>query len=428
MRDTTQFDAIIIGAGAAGLAAASTLSREGLRIVVLEARDRIGGRILTVRGENNLSVDLGAEFVHGHPPETFELADQYDLPLIKGTEEHRYVRNGKTIDKPEFWDGVEKVFDAMMKQEGKPDTTFSAFLKTLDFSDQEKQAALSYAEGFNAASADKIGVQGLIQAQKAADAIEGDLLFRFAGGYEQLIDAMASNLKSAGVLKLSTPVKQIDWAKGKVTVLADNEQSFSANAAVITVPLPILQRKLIAFIPDIPMLADAANKLIMGKVERVVFTFRHCISEGKDLNHIAFLHDPEQSFPIWWTQAPLRVPLLVGWASGPYAEKLKGSDILAEAKRSLQKILGMSEREWDDEIEQSHYHDWSADPYSLGAYCYVPAHGLPAQRALSEPIQDTLFFAGEATNTEGHVGTVHGAIATGYRAAKELISARATSS
>jgi hypothetical protein len=134
-----------------------------------------------------------------------------------------------------------------------------------------------------------------------------------------------------------------------------------------------------------------------------------------------FFHYPDAAVPTWWTQLPIRAPLLVGWAGGPQADCLRNEGALLDrAIDSLSLILRTSTAEIRHQLEASHIHDWHDDRFSRGAYSYVTVNGLEAQQVLSQPLDNKLFFAGEATCT-GHVGTVHGAIQSGQRAAREIL-------
>ncbi len=121
----------------------------------------------------------------------------------------------------------------------------------------------------------------------------------------------------------------------------------------------------------------------------------------------------------------MRTPLLVGWAGGSLAERLSlESDdrLLDHSLQTLSKMMGISRGAIEELLEASYTHNWRSSPFSLGAYSYIPVGGLNAVEQLAQCVDDTLFFAGEATNTQGHQGTVHGAIASGSRAAQEIIN------
>jgi monoamine oxidase len=177
----------------------------------------------------------------------------------------------------------------------------------------------------------------------------------------------------------------------------------------------------------------------MGAVTKIVLRFRERFWErngfsiqptGGRLPPLGFLHSHDEYFPTWWTHLPVRAPILTGWAGGPAAERLalRGEEfVVGRALDSLSHMLGLG-REWLADLLAAWYtFDWQADPYARGAYSYIPTGGLDAQRMLGEPVEGTLFFAGEATDLDGQNGTVHGAMASGRRAAGEVIQERHSS-
>ena len=134
---------------------------------------------------------------------------------------------------------------------------------------------------------------------------------------------------------------------------------------------------------------------------------------------------PDAPFATFWTPAPARAPLLVAWAGGPRALRLStgasAAQITRKALVSLEKLFG-NELDVASELRGYYYHDWQQDPFARGAYSYVTVGGSEARAALAQPIEDTLFFAGEATDAEEE-GTVTGALQSGRRAAREILAA-----
>ena len=217
----------------------------------------------------------------------------------------------------------------------------------------------------------------------------------------------------------------------------------------MTLPLSILQNDSakagVKFIPDLP--ADkllAIHALRMGNVRRINLQFRERFweaikiwdeaGEAVSFADAGFFHFPGLPFPTWWTQLPLRAPLLVGWVGAPQADRLDDEStpdptkpgsvaghLIDQAVASLAGVFNLSEREIKDQLRSARAHDWRNDPFSLGAYSYVPVDGLSAQAKLAAPLGDKLFFAGEAMSI-GHIGTVHGAIQSGRRAAREVLA------
>jgi monoamine oxidase len=170
--------------------------------------------------------------------------------------------------------------------------------------------------------------------------------------------------------------------------------------------------------PELKDREAASAGLEVGQVFKIVLRFRRAFWEDS----ANFVHAEGARVPVWWTAVPARVPVITGWAGGPQAELLLNE---AEQTRveisldALSKVLAATRRVIDDLLDGWWMHDWRADPFSRGAYVYVGVGGSAAQKALAKPVEDTLFFAGEATDAE-QTGTVAGAIASGRRAAQEV--------
>lgn len=436
---------LIIGAGAAGLAAARDLAAAGMAVTILEARDRIGGRVHTIHDESvNLPVELGAEFVHGKHPALFKLLDSSRTAFSDVTERHWYFENGVLSRSHDFWNKLTALFDLMSKE--KPDQTFAKFLDSLPDDPETLRAkgvATRYVQGFHAADIKRAGVHGLIAANEAADEIGGDYSFRVVAGYEAVLQRLNEEAKQQGaVVELNTVLSQLHWGTNNVEAICLSgklEKRFAASQAVITLPLGVLQEKsstqgAVKFVPALPEEKQhGIQDIPMGHVVRIVLVFRERFWEGldiagtgahEDLSQLGFIHYPGAPIPTWWSLLPLHAPLLVGWTGGPGAEKFAGlseADLVSEALHSLKEIFAVSETSLRKTLLRSYTHDWNADPFAHGSYAYLPVNGLAAQQELARPVQNTLFFAGEATSV-GHIGTVHGAIESGQRAAKEILT------
>jgi monoamine oxidase len=469
-------DVLIIGAGAAGLAAAQHLAVAGRKVVLLEARERVGGRVLTHHDDDSLlPVELGAEFVHGRHPDLMQILDGAGIPFCDVTSRHWYFEGGELIRSHDFWNKLTALMDLMSLEQ--PDQTFAEFLASLpdDESTREaKSVATRYVQGFHAAPIWSIGVHGLIKANEAEDEVDGDHAFRIPGGYSLVIQALHDQALSAGAtIRINTIVRTINWAPDGVEIVCTangNTETFKASCVLITLPLGVLQHSgqsqltngtagalarnqreaieddsaAVRFIPKLPAAKQAAiNGVEMGHVVRIVLRFRErfweTLSPRSSAEHgapenfanLGFIHFSHAPLPNWWSLLHIRAPILVGWCGGANAErllaikdpamKLSEEAVLNEALQSLQMIFNVSESRLRELLVSSHLHDWTADPFSRGAYAYLPVKGLEAQQALAQPVDNLLFFAGEATSV-GHIGTVHGAIATGLRAAKEILS------
>jgi monoamine oxidase len=429
-------DVLIIGAGAAGLAASRELSAAGRNVVVLEARERIGGRINT--HFDTWPIELGAEFVHGKPPETLTIVERARLKLQTVPNLHWHLHDGVLTKSGEFWSKVEDVMGEMSRYTG-PDQNFAEFLhqykKKTQIEDVESIATL-YVEGFHAAHADRIGVHGLNKTNEAAEEIEDDKQFRVENGYSQIAQILHDEASAHGAqFHLNTIVEEVNWKRNEVEVVTTAAQRFRARRLLVTLPLGLLQTGRVRFNPPLNEKQSAANKLAMGHVIKVVLRFREPFWQsltvrGEDerpasLKDFTFIHAPAESLPTWWTFFPLAAPVLSGWAGGTRAEKLlteTDDALLDHSLQTLTHLFGTTKAFLEELLEDFYTHNWQKDPFTLGAYSYIPVGGIGAQAELAQPLEETLFFAGEATNTEGHHGTVHGAIASGLRAAKEILT------
>ena len=227
-------DVIIIGAGAAGLAAARELSAAQLNVIILEARDRIGGRIHT--HFDKWPIELGAEFVHGKPPETLAIAERASLKLQSVPNLHWHLHDGVLIKSYEFWSKVEDVMEEMSRYDG-PDQSFDAFLDQYNRSDIRSIATL-YVEGFHAAHADLISVHGLNKANKAASEIDDEKQFRVESGYIRIAQTLQDEAVSSGAtFHFNTIVEEVNWKRNEVTVVTTTSQRFKARYVLVTLPL-----------------------------------------------------------------------------------------------------------------------------------------------------------------------------------------------
>jgi monoamine oxidase len=445
-------DVLILGAGAAGLAAAAQLARSGRSVSILEARDRVGGRMFTQRDPvYDHPIEMGAEFIHGLPPEIWGPLQQRSVAVTEFEGESWCVRNSQ-LSPCDFFNEVDVILAKM--GDGRRDESFLDFLKReypeskRDPSRQEAiEWATGYVTGFNAADPGNVSVRWLIDGMRADERIQGERAFRAAGGYATLIKILKEELHPAGVsIHLNHCATRVSWNTQSVEVTVRNREHttpFKATCLLVTVPLGVLQaapgeRSRIEFSPELPAeKAQSLENLAMGKVVRVTLRFRERFWDqlrpphsNHTLSNMGFLFSRDEWFPTWWTTVPAKLPILTGWAPAFCAERLSGKSadfVVRKALESLGHLLLVEHGKLDSLLEASYFHDWQKDPASLGAYSYVKVGGLDspidARRGLGAPVERTLFFAGEATDVSGHNGTVHGAIASGLRAAEEILQA-----
>jgi monoamine oxidase len=446
--DSKKQDVIVIGAGAAGVSAALELQKAGLRVTILEARDRIGGRIFTLRDPLfQFPIELGAEFIHGKPHEILDLLDHCKL-TIREVAGHNWCVDEGQLKCCDFFSEVDEILQKM--DDHKPDESFLDFLRNYDSksninrrAQRAREWARSYITGFNAADPAWVGVHWLVKEMRAEEEIEGGRSFRAQHGYADLIGIFQQQLEDRGIpVQKNTIVDAVHWRPGRVDISArcpNGMAQLTSGRVLITVPLGVLQaspeeKGAIQVRPELPRRKqDSIRNVIMGKVIRVTLRFRQRFWEGlpkftdkgsKTMGEMSFLFSHDDWFPTWWTTMPEKSPILIGWAPFHCAERLSGkseSFVVEKSIDTLHRLQGFSTQELESLLEHAYFHDWQNDPFSRGAYSYGKAGQSGAQEALATPIHDTLFFAGEATDVGGHNGTVHGAIASGRRAANEIL-------
>lgn len=416
---------LILGAGMAGLAAARELAQAGLSFTVLEARDRVGGRVLT-RG----AVELGAEFVHGPAPEIAALCREAGLTQVEVAGARVRVQGKRLVAVDDRYERMGRVF-ALMDPHHEPDRSFAEFLATKPGGRRlalERGWAKSFVEGFHAADTKVISERALASGANPEDE-EDQRAGRVVGGYGQLAEHLADPILST--VQFSTIVESIHWEPGGVQVLGRSggrTAVYRGTAAIITLPVGVLQSD-VRLEPMPRSVRRALDGLAMGAVTRVVFTFakppleRARLPAGIAPYEVSFVYADGAEIPVWWTPFPVRAPSMVGWVGGPTAAKLgrlPAEDLQERALASLAKALGVSPASLAKQVTGFHHHDWQTDPFARGAYAFMRKGHATAAADLARPVEHTLFFAGEACAPGGGAGTVHGALQSGMRAAKML--------
>jgi monoamine oxidase len=389
-------------------------------VLVLEARSRIGGRCWTTRMAGmDVPVELGAEFLHGEAKATHALLRQAGIAAVNAVRVQRRFDGGRLRPVNSFKEAQRAVRGATLIE----DVSFDRFLATRHLPAKTKAFARMMVEGFDAADPARVSARSILEEWGEGGEL-GTAQPRPEGGYGTLMEWLGRRVVArGGRLQLESPVRQLRWKRGAVQVggtFLGKPFSVTASQAVITLPLGVLQAYDVRFVPALAAKRPALRKLASGPVIRVAMRFHKAVWE-KRAPGASFFSRPNAPFPTFWTPLPMRAPLLTAWAGGPKAAKLSG----LSARRLIGKALGcvhavFPEAQLADAIVQ----DWRQDPYARMGYSYVLVGGGGARNHLSEPLSGTLFFAGEATDTE-EAGTVNGALRSGLRAAREILESTA---
>jgi monoamine oxidase len=413
-------EVVVIGAGAAGLAAADALSRAGRRVLVLEARERVGGRCFTRRVAGlDIPVEVGAEFVHGEARATRVLLRAAGVKAVDSVREQRTLERGRLRPVNGFAEAQRAVQGASLDR----DVSLAELLRKRKLPEKTKALATMMVQGFDAADPRLVSARSIVEEWGEGGSL-GDSQPRPKGGYGPLLDWLARSLVARGVaMRLQRVVQRIEWRRGSVLVrgrFLGELFVVHAQRAVVTVPLGVLQYGQMKFSPSLKQKREALQKLASGPVIRVALRFDRAFWEARAPG-VAFFHNPAAPFPTFWTPLPMRAPLLTAWAGGPKAARLTGSSekiLLARAMQSVRSVFADA-----PDPAACFVQDWQQDAFARGGYSYVRVGGEDAREALAAPVEGTLFFAGEATDRE-EAGTVAGALRSGTRAAKQIIELR----
>jgi monoamine oxidase len=440
------------------------LAEAGRQVAILEARDRVGGRIATehvsIAGAlNSVPIELGAEFVHGLPQASWKLIDEAGLATYELGGDHLCYERGclqacseTETESDSDWDPtsvLEQMMGWLAAQPPGTDVTFANYLDIASIERRRGDQAAAYVEGFNAADANVIGVAALAQQQRAENAVQADRLFHIRAGYDAVPNFLRERFERAGGSVLAgRSVSHVQWSERGVAMCGTDAQGatfeYQANQAVITLPLGVLQSGSVEFQPPPRDVLLHAGRMAMGAAWRVSLLFDSkfwtdpAISSrqgdaARRLGDFSFLFAREEIFPTWWTSMPDPAPLLTAWIGGRKALALDRSmrsradpfAIRNACLSELAKIFEVSPQALEKRLISWHAHDWQSDECARGAYSYAPAGARDASERMTIPVGDRLFFAGEHTDVEGQWGTVHAALASGERAALQLMGARA---
>lgn len=425
---------LIIGAGACGLMAARELSKSGKRVVILEARDRIGGRIFPLsKKEFGYPAAGGAEFVHGGAKVTRSLLRQAKLTYERMPKDGEIwsVRNGKlTKNSSDPTENAELTahHNLLMKKlkELKKDISISAFLAK-NFGNEKFTALRTWitrmVEGFDAADPDQISTFSVRDEWLGQEEWQQG---KVKEGYKALLDFLASECKKHDVsILFNQEVVSVETHGSGINAKVKKGKNYHAQKIVVTVPLPVIKQ--IKFSPTLPKKLKAASNIGFGQVVKLLLRFKNqwWISQtGGNLRKMTFLF-ADQQVGTWWTQYPQARPVLTGWISGPKALKLKdksSQEILKLALDSLANIFKIDKKKLKKELIASKVINWPADPLSHGAYSYSTIESKKAYAELRRPVNNIIFFAGEAVYVEKETATVEGALASGQQVAQKILA------
>jgi monoamine oxidase len=416
----------------AGLSAASELRALGLDVLVLEARNKIGGRVDTDYEFAPHPIERGAAFVHGENVVTWELIRKFGLQTLSALEDDdsffidaggqflpitqaAKLPGGDSLKFMSTRPGVYELAKAWVKSR-KPDIDLASMLQAYGVVlDPKFYPIVSHSfEGLDAAGLQQLGVYGLVETSYEGD---GDADFRIAAGYSSLSHHFVRELQ----IRLAEPVDRVTWNASGARVTTTAGSTLETRKIVITVPLAQLQRSAIRFEPPLmPDKQNAINRLGAGHIVKIILQFDDPFWPA---SMECFATDKHTGF--WWRPGwnrPDEASVLTAYAGAALADRLVRLGNEAAIQIALDDLTQLFGNPVRTKYNGGMILNWQAEPYIEMAYSFCPVGAAGLRRVLSYPVEGVLFFAGEATSVERNA-TVHGAIESGRRAAKEVSAA-----
>ncbi len=411
----SDIDVIIIGAGISGLYTAYLLKKKGFKIKIIEASDRLLGRIYTLSDFDKKPIELGAEFIHGKNSILYDLVCQQNKPPKTDYSKYYFYKNRllnfkdfqnkkKAKEVLKFWTNFWKYQDE--------EVVLKTYLENRNLYTRDFQNII---EGFFSeygTTTDKLELKALAKEESAWTS--GEHNYWISNAYTSVFQTLINEVKDDIIYK--TPINFISYFGHKVLLGTKNNQSFYTKKVVLTVPLSLLKTNFICFEPVLPLLKQKAIKAIgMDTGIKIILKFKTSFWKDKHVELFGASFCPLYYTPYHETDNSILIAYLMG-KKATFLGQFSDQHIEYLLLKELKTLFFGTEIQ----LEKSYVLNWGKIPYIQGVYSFAKSNTYINRKILAEPIDNKLFFAGEATHTKGHAATVHGAMETAERVVKEI--------
>jgi monoamine oxidase len=414
----------IAGAGIAGLIAGVELQKAGHSVNIFESRSYTGGRIRSLLVAGFL-VESGPEFIHGNFKETIGLLKKYNIPFEPVNGKMYGAWGGKIKESYDMAEGWDQLLNKMRSAD--PDLPLHEFLLN-NFPGEGftelRNAAIGFAEGYDLADVETASTLALVSEWELEDSEQ----FHIPSGYGLLVSSLENEFTNlGGKIFLNHAVESIDWHSNDILVRAAGNQIIRMDKIVISLPLGILNKtappsESVIFLPELVDKQTAFSQIGFGSVVKIVMIWESAF--WKPLVPDALFIFSDHFIPTWWTQYPQDLPLLTGWLGGPPAANVSDEpDIffLEKALESLSSIFSIPAEELKNKLKDFRIFNWKNEAWCRGAYSYSMVGSTNAKAICREPVQNRIYFAGEAYYEGPYPGTVEAAVVSGLETARLLL-------
>jgi len=408
----------------AGVTAARALTRAGLRVLILEARRRLGGRVYTLRDFCSAPVEAGAEFIHGRTAQTWPDVRAASLGVRPSPHKRDVMMNvgdgarwlPAVLVSPEVWPAFSILRQLAHAASEHDDLSATQFIKRQGYRGRARTLAEMVLSSHLPGNLEDIGIHGFV-----ADGVlklETGNDYRIGAGYDRLVEHIAQGLK----IEYGFVVSAIEWSTEGVTVGSTDGRTVAAGAAVLTLPVGVLQAGSIRFTPNLPTCKSLALEgVIMGSVVKVLLLFEESFWPRR----LSALFCGIGPVTLYWNvfyASTVGSPVLCAYCTGSRAVTLSR----VSEEEAVDRIIGDLRNNFPKAAPRLvawRRINWSNDPFACGGYSFLRPGAAGARAQLAAASTGKLFWAGSETATLPIAATVEGAFTSGLRAAEDVLRA-----